>query len=116
MKRVRLTETLLPERHTLQLLEPILLGRAVDDRVLEQVAVHTMVVDGRLDGAATAVGGDGLELPRVAALVVHEARVVVALVEELEHGREDLGLLVGQGEALCLGFHELAAEGVLEER
>lgn len=47
---------------------------------------------------------------------MHEARVVVALVEELEDGGEDLGLLVGQGDAARVGaVGDVLAEGGLEE-
>lgn len=92
-----LTETLLPQRYLLELLEPVLLRRAVDHGIFQQLPVHAVVIDGRLDGA---VGDGRLQLPRVAALAVHEARVVVTLVEELEHGGEYLGLLVGEGDAL----------------
>lgn len=60
-----------------------------------------MGVDGSLGSgrAVLAVVGP-LKLPRVVALVMDEARVVVALVEVLEHRREDFGLVVGQDNAL----------------
>lgn len=72
------------------------------------------MVDGALDDSTLFLGG-GLNLPRVAALVVHQARVVVALVEVLEHGAKDLGLLVGEGDALGGGVHVPVPEGVAEE-
>lgn len=71
------------------------------------------MVDGALGAAGTHVGR--LELPRVLALVVHEVGVVVAFVEVLKHGGEDLGLLVRQGDAFGGGLHELAAAGGVEE-
>lgn len=106
-KSSRLTKSLLPQRYPLQLLEAILLPSAVDDGILEQRAFSAalMIVDGGVvprPARAVAVVG-GLQLPRVAPLAVHKPRVVVALVEVLEHRREDLGRLVGQGEAAALG-------------
>jgi hypothetical protein len=47
-------------------------------------------------------------------LVVDQARVVVALVQVLENGRENLGLLVGQVYPLVGRLEELAAAGCLE--
>lgn len=132
--RRELTKTLLPQRNPLELLETVLLRSAVNHSVLEQIAVDTVVVYGRLDAAAAvfSVAAEGLNLPRVTALVVHQARVVVALVEVLQHGREDLGLLVGEGDALGRGGRgggyggrgaddvggaavKVGAEGVLEK-
>lgn len=52
-----------------------------------------------------------LDLPCVATLVVDQARRVVALVQVLEDRREDLGLLVREGEALARGLHVLRAQG-----
>ncbi len=109
-----LTETLLPQRDPLELLEPVLVGGAVDDGVLQDVAVYGVVVDGRLGGSGPLV--QLLDLPGVPALVLDEAGVIVALVEVLEHGREDLGLLVGQVDALALRVHILALQGLLEPR
>ena len=58
-----------------------------------------------------------LERPGVALPVVHEARPVVALVEVLENGREDLRLLVGKCDAaLAWGLEELLAARLLEPR
>lgn len=65
-----------------------------------------MVEDGSLD---TLIGSTArrcvgpLQLPRVAALVVQQARVVVALVEVLENRRKNFGLVIGQGDALASG-------------
>lgn len=94
-----LTQTLLPQGHPLELLEAVLVSRAINDRVLQDIAIDAVVVDGGL-ARALAVVLYVLHLPRVAALVVDQARVVVALVEVLEHGGEDLGLLVRQVDAL----------------
>ena len=57
-------------------------------------------------GPGTSIGA--LELPGISTLVVQEAWVVVALVEELEHAGEDLGEFLGQADALRGGFEELA--------
>lgn len=106
-------QTLLPQGQALELVEPVLVGRAVDDRVLEDDAGHAVVVDGRLDRAPTV--GAVLELPGVSAFVVADARVVVALVEVLEHRREDLGLLVGEVDAAGVALLKLASTAGGEE-
>lgn len=74
-----LTKTLLSQGDLLQFLKAILLRGAVDDGVLQDVALDGVMVDGRLDGAAVLIRC-GLQFPRVASLVVHQARVVIALV------------------------------------
>lgn len=56
-----------------------------------------------------------LQLPRVAPLAVHEPRVVVALVEELEDGRKNLRLLVRQRDASGVAVGDILVEGRLEE-
>jgi len=88
----------------------------VNGCVTEDIVAHAVVVDGRgivetdellrLVRVVRARGEGGscrvscvLEGPRVALLVVQEARVVVALVEVLEDGREDLWLLVWEADA-----------------
>ena len=106
-------QPLLAQGDALQLLEPVLVRHAVNDRVLEQGPAGVLVVDSRLDGAAAAVGRL-LDLPRVAALAVHEARVVVALVHVLEDRGEDLGGFVRQGDALGRGLDVLALQDVRE--
>lgn len=69
-----------------------------------------------LDGASTSVVVLRiLEFPRVAAFVVQQARVVVALVEVLEDGGEDLGEFFGEVDAFGGGFEELAAADGGEE-
>ncbi len=103
---------MLAQGDALQLLEAVLLGSAVDGRVLQQLALDAVVIDGGL--GATVVAGL-LQLPRVPLLVVHKARVVVGLVEILENGREHLGLFVGQRNLLGLRVHHLVLQDALEE-
>lgn len=130
---------MLPQSNPLQLVQAVLVGRAVDHGILEQVAVDGVVVDGGLGSRGGGVvllhqqlgvdpGTAGrlglLELPRVVALVVQEARIVVALVEVFEDGGEDLGLVFGQGDAarrtagasglLVLFVEDLAVQDLLE--
>ena len=90
-------QPLLAQRQPLQLLQPVPLGGTVDQRVLEQSLAHRRVVRRALDATALAVCGIVciFELPGILPLIMEEARVVVALVEELEHRREDLGDLLG---------------------
>ncbi len=57
-----------------------------------------------------------LELPRIPALVVADGRIVVALVEILEDAREDLGIIIGQVDALGVSLEELTPTGRREER
>ena len=103
-------QSLLPERQLLELVQTVLLGLAVDDRVLQDGAGGG--VDDGLAGAVVVAAV--LEGPRVALLAELETGVVVALVQVLENGRKDLGLLVGQVDALVGGLEELAAAGCLE--
>ena len=98
--RCKHTEALLAESDALELVEPEPVRSTVDDRVLEDVAIERVRVDGSLGGGRAVLAVGPLELPRIAALVVDEAGVVVALVEVLEDRREDFGLVVGQGNAL----------------
>lgn len=94
-------QALLSQRDTLELLEPVLIGGAVDDGVLQDVTINAVVVDRHLwGGASPSALFRRLELPRVLTLVVDKAGVVVALVEVLKDGGEDLGLLVWQVHAL----------------
>lgn len=139
-------QALLAQRQALELLESELVGRAVHHRVAEQVLPLARDIHCGLDGSATACvvvgvrvssgsvvrvmrmmrgfvgrrirgGPHGvLELPRVAVLVVQQAGVVVALVEVLEDGREDLGLLVRERNPLALCLEVLVPAGLLEER
>jgi len=86
----------------------------VDYSVLEYLHAEAVVVHRRLDAAARGVVGGVFELVAVAPLVVLEPRVVVPLVQVLEHGGEDLGLVVGQVDPLRAGLEELAAADCLE--
>lgn len=122
-------QALLAEGQALEFLETELVGGAVHDCVAEQMLAGARDEHCGLDGSAAAcvvVGGFGgggrvrrphgvLELPRVAALVVQQAGIVVALIEVLEDGGEGLGFLVGQGDALGLGLEILLTAGLLEE-
>lgn len=56
-----------------------------------------------------------LKLIGVPPLVVHQAGEVVALVQKLENGREDLGFLVGESDALCDGVYVPVSKSVGEE-
>jgi len=78
------TKSLLPQGNLLQLLKSVFLCRTVNDRVLQQVPIYGVMIHRRLH-AILPIVSHGLQLPRVTALVVHEARVVVALVEVLQH-------------------------------
>lgn len=55
------------------------------------------------------------ELPRISALAVQEARVVVAFVEVFEDGREDFGGFLGKVDSFGGGFEELATADGGEE-
>jgi len=103
---------LLAKSNLLELLEPILLSSTIDNRVLQEITIDRMDVDGGFD---TALVARGLQLPRVALLVVDEPRRVVAFVEILENRREDLGLLVGQRNLLGLRVCQLVVEDGLKE-
>jgi len=119
-------QALLPERQALEFFEAESLGGTVDYGVSEEVLAHTRDVHGGLDGSAAASGGvriggvwrshGVLELPRVAVLVVQQAGVVVALVEVLENGREDLGFFVGKRNPLALRIEVLVPADALKER
>ena len=109
-------QALLSQRDPLELLEPVLVGGAVDDGILQDVAINAVVVDGHLGGdAGSSTLVRRLELPGVLALVVDKPGIVVALVEILEDRGEDLGLLVGQMHALgVLRVHVLLGQGPLK--
>lgn len=55
-------KSLLPQRKLLQLLKAIFLGRAVNDSVLQEIAVDATMVDGALEGSSIPFVG-GLQLP-----------------------------------------------------
>ena len=96
----KLTKTLLTKRNALEFLQPVFLRSTVDDSVLEDVPIDSMMVDRGLASRALLV--KLFQLPRVATFVVHQTRVVVSLVEVLEDGREDLWLVVRQMDTLAL--------------
>jgi hypothetical protein len=103
-------QSLLPESQLLQLVQTVLLGLAVDDGVLQDGSGG-----GVNDGLTSAVVVAAvLEGPVVALLAELETGVVVALVQVLENGRENLGLLVGQVYPLVGRLEELAAAGCLK--
>ena len=104
-------QPLLAQRQPLELVQAIAFRGAVDQRVLEQHLAAGRVVDRRL----RVLLRRDLELPRVAALVVQEARVVVAFVEVFEDGGEDFGDFFGQGDSFGAGLEELAAADGGEE-
>lgn len=104
-----LTETLLPQGDSLEFLKPVSISSAVDDSVLEEVAVGSMMIDGRLC-SAPAIALELFNLPRVSLLIVNQARIVVPLVHVFQDGREDFRLLVGQVDTLvvrrfCIQVH-----------
>lgn len=104
-------QPLLPQRQPLQLLQPILLRGAINKRILQQLLARGITKDCTLDRpSGTSVIVIGLQLPAVAALVVQEARVVVAFVEVFQHRGEDLGRFVGEGDAFGDGLEELGAD------
>ena len=80
-------QALLPKSKALELLESVFLCCTVYDCIPQKVFSHAGDVDCRLDGSATTCifgvwGAHGiLEFPRVSALVVHQAGVIVALLQ-----------------------------------
>ena len=66
-------QALLAQRQPLELVQPVLLGGAVDDRVLEHGRVRDRVEDGRVNA-----GGAVLELPGVATLVEAQGGEIIA--------------------------------------
>jgi hypothetical protein len=103
-------QSLLAKSQLLQLLQSVLLSLAVNNSVLQDRAC------GRVDHClvGTVVVTTVLKGPGVTLLVELEARVVVALVEVLENRGKDLGLLVGEIDALVGGLVELTAACSLE--
>lgn len=101
------TEALLPQRDSLEFLEPVSISSAIDDCVLEKVAIGSMVIDGRLSATIILKLFD---LPRVSLLVVDQARIVVPFVHVLQDGGEDFRFLISQVDALvvrrvCIHVH-----------
>ena len=106
-------QSLFAEGKPLELIEPVFLRRAVQQRILEQLLPRQSVKNRAL--SVPLVVFAAFELPAVPPLVVQQAGVVVALVEVFEHGGEDLGDVVGQVDAFGEGFEELAAADCGEE-
>lgn len=108
-------QTLLPQSHLLELLQAKLLSCAVNDRVLEDVAVGSVVVDGGLESVASLVGL--FDFPRVSLLVVDQARKVVTLVHVLQNRAKDFRLLiwkVNSSAARGSSIHEHRRQSLLE--
>jgi len=81
-------QTLLPESKAFEFLKPVLLCRAIYDRIFEQLLAHARYVGCGFDAAAaTRVFwvwrlGCIFEFPGIAALVMDQTRVVVAFLRE----------------------------------
>jgi len=79
-------QTLLSKRESFELLEAVLFSGTIYDCIPQEIFSHARDICCSLDGSATTWVFwvwrlcDILEFPRVSALVVHQARVVVALV------------------------------------
>jgi len=68
-EKMRLTKSLLPQRNTLQLLQPILIRSTVNDRVLKERSLSSIVIHSRLVlGPTTHIL---LNLPRISTLAMH---------------------------------------------
>ena len=104
-------QPLLAQRQPLELVQAVPFGGAVDQRVLQQHLAARRVVDRRL----RVLLRRHFELPRISALVVEEAGVVVAFVEVFEDGGEDFGELFGEVDSFGGGLEELAAADGGEE-
>jgi len=118
-------QPLLAQSQTLKLLEAVPVRGTVDDSVTQDLGPHAGEVDGGIGARAGAVRSwwwflrsphTVLELPGVTVPVMNQARIVISLVEILEHGREDLGLLVRKGDSLVHGIRRVLATGRLKER
>lgn len=84
-------QPLLPERETLEFIQAITVGSAVEESVLEQRLPMSLVIDGGLDCSTTSiVVGDIFQLPGISPFIMEQSWIVVTFVEVLEHGREDL--------------------------
>lgn len=110
-------QALLSQRKPLELIEPVLLRRAIQQRIFQQHHSRARMQHRALHrpSGPSVIALGALELPRIAALVVQQAWVVVAFVEVFEHGGEDLRELVGQVDAFGDGFEKLAAADGGEE-
>jgi hypothetical protein len=108
-----LTQTLLPQRNTLQLIQPVFLRRAIDNCILQQLAINAVMIHCALHASCASFAR--LQLPCVSSLVVYESWIIVAFVEVFEDRGEDLGLFIWKGDSLGCRFHELSAACGLEE-
>lgn len=93
------SEPLLAQSDALQVIQAVLVGSTIDDRVLQQLGAGSLVENGGLVVA--------LDLPGIAPLVVDQSWGVVILVQVLEDRREDLGLLIRDRDALARWLHVL---------
>ena len=84
----------------------------VDDGVFEDGPADAVAVDGALRPRDSIIAV--VERPARPLLVVDQSRAVVAFVQVLQHGGEDLGLFVGQIDAFARRFEELRPEGLGE--
>lgn len=87
-------KALFPKSKTLQFLQAVLLSSAIHDGIPEDLAFHTRKVHCRFARSATTIFLCVLgvfEFPRVLALVVTQARIVVTLVEKFEDTGQCLG-------------------------
>jgi hypothetical protein len=100
-------EALFAEGETLEFGEAVFLGGAVNNSVFEDVA--SWCVDDGFSGAVSIA--PVFEMPCVSPLVVIEFGIVVAFVEVLKDGGEDLGLLVWQVDPFLRGLEEGVSAG-----
>jgi len=126
-------QALFLEAQPLEFFEPVTFSGTVDSSVAEYMVPHTRMVD---DGVGLGVcttaskifrywrgakgkilrraAGWSFKFPRVMVPVVDQAGGVVTLVEVLEDSREDLRLLIGEGEALARRGGGVAIGGLEE--
>ena len=102
---------MLAQSQSLELVQAVPFGGAVDQRVLQQHLSASRVVDRRF----RSVLRRRFQLPRVSAFVVEKAGVVVAFVEVFEDGGEDFGEFFRQVDSFGGGLEELAAADGGEE-
>lgn len=89
-------QALLPQSQLLQFLEAVFLSLAIHYSVLQDGADWCLN-----DSFAGAAGNSAIfKTPALAFGIVFKARVVVALVQVFKDGREDLGVFVGEVDAL----------------
>ena len=102
---------MLAQRQPLELVQAVPFRGAVNQRVFQQHLAARRVVDCRL----RVLLRRHFELPRISALVVEEAGVVVAFIEVFEDGGEDFGEFFGEVDSFGGGLEELAAADGGEE-